>query len=147
MRILEYCTRHVAVVRPDVGVADVARLMRQSHVGCLVVVDGDDGHPVGLITDRDLVLEVLAKDVDPQSITAADVMCPELETADEEDDVLQTLARMRSLGIRRMPVLGPDGRLRGILTVDDLLDVLTDGMRQLQQLISTETAREVQLRS
>lgn len=71
MSIGQFCNRDTAIARREDSILDVARVMRQWHVGCLVIVENDDRgvRPVGIITDRDLVIEILAADLDPAAVT------------------------------------------------------------------------------
>lgn len=144
MSVGEICNREVIVVTGATGIGEAARLMRQYHVGDLVVVEEHEGRrtPVGIVTDRDLVVEVLAQEVVPAGLTVADIMSGELVIAREDDDLLDILAEMRAAGVRRVPVVDAGGLLLGILTVDDLLDLLAEGMVELVRLVTREQRRE-----
>ncbi len=101
---------------------------------------------MGILTDRDLVVEVLAQDVPPGEISAADVMSLELATVGEGEGVWESLERMRDLGVRRMPVVDRNGALVGLVTLDDLLELLTESMDNMAQLIKSELRKETRLR-
>ena len=133
MLVGEYCHREVVAIPRQTGISEAARLMRQHHVGSLVIVDENDGRrqPVGIVTDRDLVIEVLAQDVPIEQLTLEDIMRSPLETAWEDDSVLDTLQRMRRLGVRRLPVIDARGSLSGILAVDDLLDLISTSLSDI----------------
>jgi CBS domain-containing protein len=148
MLVGKICNREVVFVEPDSSIAEAARLMREYHVGGLVVVKEKSGKrvPVGIVTDRDLVIEVLAEDVDMGDITVGDVMSNQLVTAREADDLLETLKMMRARGIRRLPVIDDDGALAGILTVDDLIDLFAEQIADLARLITLEQKREQERR-
>ncbi len=143
MSVGEVCNREVVVVEQDADAGEASRLMREFHVGDLVVVErrGEMNVPLGIVTDRDLVIEVLAQDVDPASVSVKDLMVRPLETANEEDAILDTLQHMREKGLRRLPVVNASGGLVGILTVDDVIDLLAEeltdvvalGVRQRQK--------------
>lgn len=147
MSVGEVCNREVVVVAPESDAGEAARLMREFHVGDLVVVErrGEMAIPIGIITDRDLVIEVLAQEVDAASVSVSDLKMGPLETANEEDDLLETLGRMRSEGLRRMPVVNEDGGLEGILTVDDILDVLSEELMDVVALSVVQRQREKHL--
>ena len=136
MSIGAFCTREVVIAERDTGVVELAQLMRKHHVGDVIVVEkqGDLVVPVGIITDRDIVVELIAGQVDLDSVTTGDVMNPELITATEKEGIWDTLQRMRSKGIRRLPVINEDGGLEGILTVDDLIELLADELALLAKI-------------
>ncbi len=138
------CIREVVVAGRKDSVAELARLMRRHHVGDVVVVEEVAGlpRPVGIVTDRDLVVEVLARGVAPDSLTAEDVMSFRLLTARESDGLWETLQRMKAKGVRRVPVVDEGGALVGILSADDLLDLLAEELSDLVQVIRREIARE-----
>lgn len=140
MAIGDFCNTEVVVVDRDTGVREAARIMRERHVGDLVVVEDVSGrrNPIGIVTDRDLVLEVMAQDVDPGAITVGDIMSNTLHTIPESADLLDTLELMASEGVRRLPIVAADGTLEGILTLDDMLWVLAEQMRGLVKIVGRE---------
>jgi len=144
MKVGDACNREVVVVERNASVRDAARLMRDFHVGDLIVVESGEGRrrPVGILTDRDIVVGVLARDVDTESVAVQDVMSGELVTATEDESLLDAVKRMRAAGVRRTPVVDQDGTLIGILTVDDLLDLLSETLSDLTRLVSREISRE-----
>ena len=148
MLVGEYCHREVVAIPRQTGISEAARLMRQHHVGSLVIVDENDGRrqPVGIVTDRDLVIEVLAQDVPIEQLALEDIMRSPLETAWEDDSVLDTLQRMRRLGVRRLPVIDARGSLSGILAVDDLLDLISTSLSDIVSLVANEIRTEEQQR-
>jgi predicted transcriptional regulator len=148
MKIGECCNREVVVAEKDMEILETARLMRKHHVGDLVIVDKRDGAslPVGILTDRDLVVEVMAQEVPPDEIIAADVMSLDIATVREDEGVWKTLEKMRDLGVRRMPVVDQDGSLVGLVTMDDLLELFTEAMDNMTRLIKSEVKRESRLR-
>ncbi|MDD1649636.1 MAG: CBS domain-containing protein [Methylococcaceae bacterium] len=145
MSIGLFCTRDTVIVRREDSIFTAAKLMRVHHVGSVVVVeDVDDGvKPIGLLTDRDLVVEILAKELDAQAVTVGDVMSLEVITAKENDGVWVTLKRMRSQGIRRLPVTDDQGKLLGIVSVDDILELLVGELTDLVKLSDREKEREI----
>lgn len=148
MKIGDCCNREVIVAEKDTEILEVARLMKRHHVGDLVIVEnrGGSSYPVGIITDRDLVVEVMAQEVPPAEVNAADVMSHEIATVPDETGVWETLERMRHLGVRRMPVVDRDGALVGLMTLDDLLDLFTEAMDNITRLIKGEIGKETRLR-
>lgn len=146
MSIGEICNREVVFVNRDTSVQAAAKLMRHYHVGSLVAADDIAGKrmPVGILTDRDIVMEVDAMELDPQVITVGDIMSSELITVPESEGILETMEVMRFKGVRRLPVVGGDGQLVGIVTIDDLLGILAEELTDLTRIVSKEQAREMQ---
>ncbi len=144
----EYCNREVVVTPPATAIGEAARLMREFHVGTLLVTepDGDGQRPLGIVTDRDLVIEVLAEDVDPAAVTVRDIMSTPLVTVEETVSLLDALERMREKGMRRLPVVDACGHLAGLLAADDLLEVVAEQLGDLAGLIGREIRRERQQR-
>jgi len=129
MRELTHYEKEVTTIREDALVCDVAERMDAEGVGCLVVEDAE-GRPVGVVTDRDLALRVVAAGRDAGVTTAGSVMSHPLVAAEAADPLERVIAKMSSAGIRRMPVLR-DGRLSGIVSLDDLVGELADELGDL----------------
>jgi len=148
MAIGEICNREVVYVNRDVTVHAACKLMRHYHVGSLVVVDQIDGKrvPTGILTDRDIVVEIDATDLDPKVITVGDIMLPELVTVAENQGVLETIGIMRFKGVRRVPIVDAENRLIGIVTIDDLLEVLAEELTDIARIVSREQSHERQAR-
>ena len=148
MPIGEICNREVVIVQRDTTVAEAARLMREHHVGALVVVEEVSGKrkPVGLVTDRDLVVEVLATQLDAAVITVGDIMLAELGTVPESSGVFETIQFMRTKAVRRLPVVDGQGVLIGIVALDDLLSLLAEELSELSVLVSREQEKESRAR-
>jgi CBS domain-containing protein len=119
--------------------------MRQHHVGDLVVVDEseDKRMPVGIITDRDIVTSVVAVKLDPTVFSAGDLVSREIVTMREDQGVFDAIRHMRMHGIRRMPVTDQGGALVGIVSIDDLIQLLAEEMGNLAKLISKEQSQEI----
>jgi len=148
MKVGEYCNREVVIVDRDTGIFEAARLMRKHHVGDVVVIDERPGGrmPVGILTDRDIVVELLAEEVDPGKVSVGDVMSYELQMAREEDDLFTTFQHMRARGIRRLPVIDAHGTLTGLLTLDDMLELISEQMSLVVGLVGAEQRNERILR-
>jgi CBS domain-containing protein len=144
MPIGEICNREVVIVNRNESVSDAAKLMRQYHVGDVVVVDEKDGSriPVGVLTDRDITVEIVAEGIDADSITVGDAMSLELITVSEQEGILEALELMRTKGVRRIPVTGAGGNLVGIITIDDLLELLAVELNSLVSVIRREQIKE-----
>ena len=144
MTIGQVCNREVVFIHAQASIPEAARLMREHHVGDLVVIKEKSGKrvPVGIVTDRDIVLEVIAEGVDMDDVNVGDIMSNNLVTARESDGFLETIKVMRAKGIRRLPVVNDDNELAGILSVDDLIDLLSEQIVDLARLIAREQGRE-----
>lgn len=144
MSVGELCNREVVIAEKILSVTDAARLMRSHHVGDLVVIEEKGGrkHPIGIITDRDIVVEIVAAGVNPDALKVGDIMGPEVATVRESEGLFEALRYMRDKGVRRMPVVDSSGALVGILTLDDLLGLLAEEMTELAKLVSHERQRE-----
>jgi CBS domain-containing protein len=146
MTVGELCIREVVFVRPDETIVDAAKLMRTYHVGDVVVVRDEGGRrrPVGMLTDRDLVVEVLAQAADKAPVLLVEDVATmdEIAMLREEDSAEQALATMLRHGIRRVPVVDADGCLVGIVAQDDLLELLTGQMSRLAKIPEHQAERE-----
>jgi CBS domain-containing protein len=145
----EFCNRRVAIACQGEPIIDAARRMRDEHVGSLVVVEESAGKriPIGMLTDRDLVVGVLARtDRHIDAITVGDVMTGDVVKAREDDDLADTWKRMRSYGVRRIPVVDADGALAGIVAFDDLVEWLRS-RSTISHSCSRASARQEQERT
>lgn len=148
MLLREVCTPDVVSCAPDNSVLHAARLMREHHVGDVVIVeDAEAGRsPIGVVTDRDIVLEVLGKELDPARVTLRQVMRTPVVIASLSEDVAQALERMKFHGVRRIPVVDETATLVGILCLDDLLKRLAADAASLAEVVSREQDREHRVR-
>lgn len=148
MRVGEFCNREVVVIEEDNSITEAARVMREYHVGDVVIVKAQNGKqfPVGILTDRDVALEIVAKGITPDSIGVGDAMSFDLTTVNEDDDLMHVIEIMRDKGIRRVPVVDFDEALVGILTVDDVLDLLSEILIDIAHLVDRQRRREEKTR-
>lgn len=148
MPIGEFCNREVVFATRKTSIIEAAQLMRRYHVGDLVVVDEAGGKrvPVGMVTDRDIVIEIIAKSLPVADFTVGDIMGPQLVSVQESEGVVETIRLMRANGIRRIPVIKQDGELAGIMSVDDMLDLLAEELAELAKVAPREQAREARTR-
>lgn len=144
MSVGKVCNREVVFVSKDNTVTKAAQLMREHHVGSLVVVEGGEGFrkPVGILTDRDIVIEVVAEEVNVDKLLVGDIMSFDTVTVRESDGVSETIKLMRGKGVRRMLVVDDDGLLAGIITADDFIDLLAEEVADLSRLFISEQTRE-----
>ncbi len=148
MAIGEFCNREVVFATREMNIPEAAQLMREHHVGDLVVVDQVDGKrvPVGIVTDRDMVIEIIARSLDLNEFSVGDIMGRQLISVQEKEGVFETIRLMRSNGIRRIPVLNPEGGLAGIVSADDMLDLLAEEIAELAKIALREQEREAKTR-
>jgi CBS domain-containing protein len=148
MPIGDICVREVVTATRETTIQKAAQLMRENHVGDLLVVEQRNGlrSPVGIVTDRDIVVAVVAPGLDPAVLSVGDIMGPDLETVQEDDGIFETLNQMRDAGIRRIPVVSEDHALVGIVSTDDIVQLLADEMTEVAKLISREQRREMATR-
>jgi len=148
MTVGEICTRKVIVAPRNTSVLEAAKLMRQYHAGDIVVTDETDGRraPAGIVTDRDLVLEIMAQGLDPTGLSVGEIMSDTPATARELDGVFETAESMRSAGVRRMPVVNSGGALIGIVTLDDLLELMAEELGTLANVVRQGRLHEIEAR-
>lgn len=148
MNVGDICNRMVIFATEDMSVKEAAQLMRDEHVGSLVVVrEADLGRiVVGMLTDRDIAVVAVARDFDPQTLRVVDIMSGEPVTARESDSIKDVLGAMRRRGIRRVPVISGKGVLLGIVTLDDLLEVFAEEMQDFVQAVMSAQKREARVR-
>jgi CBS domain-containing protein len=148
MPIGEICTREVVIVKRNETVLEAAKLMRQHHVGDVVVIEERDGvrFPVGIVTDRDLVVEIMAPELDPAAITVGDIMEQELVTVKESIGLFEAIQYMRSKTVRRLPIVDENGALLGILALDDLLELLSEELLAIARLVRYQRRKETKQR-
>ena len=144
MKVGEYCKKAVVAIASNADAAEAAKLMRMQHVGFLIVHREGDAlrKPIGVLTDRDLVVGVMARDVDPHAVTVDDVMSRQPLTANEFDGLNDLLQGLRLAGFRRAPVVDARGALIGIMTIDDAIEVITGLMCDVAGSIKSEQRQE-----
>ena len=149
MPIGEFCNREVVFATREMSLPEAAQLMREYHVGDLVVVDEVDGKrvPVGIVTDRDMVIELIAKSLNLDEFSVGDIMAPQLVSVQEKEGVFETIRLMRAKGIRRIPVVNSEGGLAGIVSADDILELLAEEMTELAKVAPREQEREAKTRT
>jgi len=142
--VADYCVRDVVTVDREMPITNCAKLMHDEHIGSLVVVDVREGRkvPVGMLTDRDIAIEIVAFEVDADALTAGDIITGDVAVASEGVDMLAVLATMREHGVRRLPVVDADGALVGIVSADNLWEVLAEEVDGLVRVMKAEQTRE-----
>jgi len=141
-------TRIVAVAKHGTTVTEAAKLMREHHVGALIVVENAPPHdrPIGIVTDRDIVVEVTAPGLDPETITVGDIMSGRPAVVKDSDDLFDAVQLMRRRGVRRLPVVDAQDRLVGVFAMDDLLEALLEELAGVVKAIGREQQQESRTR-
>ena len=144
MNVSRIYTRDVIAIPRSTSLRDAARLMSAHHVGSLIVTDDPplERRALGIVTDRDLVVQAAAAGADPNETPVADVMTPELARVAESADAHRALERMAELGIRRLAVTRDSGEIVGVLSFDDLVDGFAVEIADLARIIRQERSRE-----
>ena len=148
-RIADLCIRNVVAVAPTATVAEAAELMRKHHVGALVIAaqsGSSRAKPLGIVTDRDIVVEVVAARLDGDRITVGEITQRALVTVDANASAADAVREMTVAGVRRLPVIAADGALLGIVTMDDLLPGLVAPLVAIGDLAARERRFEVHSR-
>jgi CBS domain-containing protein len=140
MTIGELCNRDTFIIDKNDTIEEAAKRMRVFNVGDLIVVSVTEkgNTPIGIVTDRDIVVGIVADNADAQDMKVSAIMSKELVTGSEEDPVYEGIEQMKQHGIRRLPVVDKEGYLAGILSVDDLLEFLGEEINSLIHLIYKE---------
>jgi len=148
MPVSSVCNHNVATNDADAGITEAAKRMRETHVGGLVVTEYREGReiPIGVITDRDIVIEVVAKAVDAGQVKVGDAMSREIVAAHDDNSIDYALEEMQRAGVRRLPVVDSTGKLTGVLSMDDVVDHLATQLTHIAGAIRTEQQKEAQAR-
>jgi CBS domain-containing protein len=133
----QVCVHDVVSIEHDMQLVHCAKIMHDAQVGSLIVTEGRDGItvPVGILTDRDIAVKVVAFSLDPDVFTARDIMAQPLITAQPEEHLRPVLGRMRQNGVHRIPVVSNNGALVGILAVDDIWENLLEDVDSLERIL------------
>ncbi len=145
MKAGKFCNRNVVFIEKDASVAEAASLMRKYHVGCVVVVDSgrEPKRPVGVFTDRDIVMEFVSQDLSPVDIAVGDAITSELVSVDEDTGLFETIEIMRECAVRRVPVVNAQGGLIGLVASDDALDLVTEQLSDLVAVVAKQRRGEI----
>jgi CBS domain-containing protein len=150
MNVGDLCQKTLVTVRPYEELLSAARLMREKHVGYVVVVEPAlaEGtfQPIGVLTDRDLVVSVLAREADARTLRVEDVMTRAPVVAQDDDSLPSALEQMRRIGVRRLPVVDDRNQLIGVLSLDDVIYSLVGQLQDVAGSIRSEQLVEHSLR-
>lgn len=148
MAVSSICNYNVATIDPDADIAEAAERMRKEHVGDLIVARFEDARlvPHGIITDRDIVVAVVARNVDPDTLKVGDVMSDQLLTVREDNGIDFALREMRRVGVRRVPVVNSADELVGVLSINDVIDHLATQLGYISDIIRFGQQAEIDTR-
>jgi predicted transcriptional regulator len=148
MSITEFCRTDVQTVEKNSSVVDAARKMREAHVGDVVVCRKENGVsvPIGILTDRDIVVGLIALEIPFDNVTVEDIMTPALITVPKSAGIYETIHLMEAYGVRRMPVVDAHGGLFGIVSSGDLLELLSTEILSLARLPARQKIKEREIR-
>ena len=144
MNIAQICTRPIVSIDVGATLRQAVTLMREEHVGALVVTTARDEHSVavGVITDRDLALEVLSRDLAPSEVSIGSLASRVLAAVPGSAGVTEAVRVMAEHGVRRLLVTGGDGQLIGFVSADDILERLANDVAGLAHALRVGIARE-----
>lgn len=145
MKVIDMAVHEVATITADQSICACALQMRLDHVGSLVVDENQT--PLGMITDRDIAIEVVARKLNPEQLTVKDIMTSPVVTATPNESMVVALARMREFGVRRLPIVDEQGKLVGVISNSNLVEELSGLLDSLVRNIHSSKTREVALRS
>lgn len=141
MKIVDLCNKNTVTIEQNKNLYDVACLMEENNVGCIVVTkdNSEDFKPVGIITDRDLVVKVMANNKDYKETKVAEIMSKDLLILEGHTGIQEAIEEMNKKGVRRAPIL-KDKKLCGVVAVDDLIELIADELNSLSDLVKKQVS-------
>jgi CBS domain-containing protein len=148
MSLRDIASQNVVTISADATIQEAAKKMRELHVGDVIAVriQAGQARPVGILTDRDIVVSTTALGIAPDIMLVEDIMLPELITAHSNDSLYHVLNLMKEHGIKRIPLVDENGTLEGIVTADDIVSVLAAGLSAIVQLTEKQHLLEAERR-
>jgi CBS domain-containing protein len=140
MSLDRICSKTVVTISPDATVLEAARLMQSKHVGCVVVID--DSRPTGILTDRDIVIKLIAREQNPAKTAVREIMTTNPTMVNVNYDLLDAVRLMRNRGVRRLPIVNEHRKLLGIVTMDDVVMALGAEVGDLAGTVQKEFGLE-----
>jgi signal-transduction protein with cAMP-binding, CBS, and nucleotidyltransferase domain len=140
--VRDLASHEVVTMASGATLLECAQAMRARHVGSVILVDPDNLRPLGVVTDRDIVIEAVAVGLDVSTLTVGDIAVRPVVAVAEHEDVVEAMARMRECGVRRLPVTGANGHVSGILALDDVIAALAEQADAIVRVIAAERAKE-----
>lgn len=148
LKLEQFSSKDVVCIGEDESLEEAARLMREHHIGNVVVVEERNGKskPVGVITDRDLAIETLGQGVRADDLSVGDIMSRSAATAKESDDVFTMIKTMKENGVMRLPLVDEDGSVTGIVTARKIADALVRALCDISDISSKQHENEKAVR-
>ncbi len=131
------CQRDVSTITGDSSLVEAAAMMRDHHVGSLIVIENNKPQsvPIGIITDRDIVVQIMALDIPYEDVLISELMSDELYKVNGDQSVFELFKYMQEYAVRRLPVVDDMGDLIGIISLDDLVVLVASELENLAQVI------------
>jgi CBS domain-containing protein len=139
----QVCVHTVVTIQHDLPIMQCAKIMHDEQVGSLIITEVRDGLrlPIGILTDRDITIKVVAFALDPHVFTARDIMAQPLVTARMDESLVSVLTRMQLHGVRRVPVVSQAGALLGILEADDIWEIFAEEVDSLERIMLAKRSK------
>ena len=144
MNLKQFCRNDVIVIEDNKAVQEAAQLMKEEDIGCVIVVANNDPDsagrkkPIGILTDRDIAINVVANSSDSNKVKVADIMCKAPLTINHNKDVSEAIMMLQDRGVRRAPVLDENENLCGIVTLDDMLVIMVNNLTNLANVVQKQ---------
>lgn len=140
MSLQQFCRKPVVKISSERSVAETCRLMEENNVGCVIVESA--GKLAGIITDRDIALKVAGAARDPLTTRVEEVMSPDPIRISVDKNVRSLTALLHAYHVRRIPIVDGFNEVLGIVTLDDLIELLGDEMSEIGKAIAEEFAKD-----
>lgn len=148
MSIRDICTTDVVTIVENESLQKAAQIMRDEHVGALLVVEeggqGKEVKPLGIVTDRDIVIKVIAEKENIENLSVSEAVEENLVSVKPDAGIHEVLNIMRDKGVRRAPVIDDAQKLIGIISTDDILNLLACEIKDVAGIIQTGQEQEEQ---
>ena len=138
MPLQDFC-RRVVTISPEESVLEAAKVMKEKNLGSLVVAENNK--PVGIITDRDITVRVVAEGKNPSEVKVKDVMTPNPQTLKGSMGLFEAIEKMKEVGVRRFPIVDDNGNVIGIITLDDVIYILGKEMEDITKVLEREAPK------
>ncbi len=139
MSLGNLCRREIICVDPRTTVKEAAKLMEEKNIGSTIVVQ--ERKPIGILTDRDILLRVMNRGLDPEKTFVDEVMTKKIVTLRGDTGLFEALQKVKGKGMRRFPIVDSNGNLQGIMTLDDIFYLLGKEMSDMASIIEREGPR------